>query len=114
MKTLVVSAAFCAVLATSAAAQFTGPSTTGREATVQQAVRARPGTYVTLTGHIVENLRGEYYTFRDKSGRLRVEIPANLWQGRPVSPDTTVRLLGEMDLSATGPYLYVKTLDIVN
>lgn len=113
MRRFMICAAISGLLVTSAAAQFTGPTAAGREATVQQALRARVGTYVTLTGQITEHLRGEYFTFRDKSGLIRVEIPAGLWQGRPVSPQTNVRLLGEIDRGTAGPYVYVKALEIV-
>lgn len=113
MRGFMIGAAMSVLLVTSASAQFTGPTAAGREATVQQALHARVGTYVTLTGQITEHLRGEYFTFRDKSGLIRVEIPSRLWKGRPVSPQTNVRLLGEVERGRAGPYVYIKALEIV-
>ena len=114
MRRLAVVAVICALAGTQAQAQFTGPSASGRDASVSQALSARPGSYVVVTGNVVSHLREEYYTFRDATGEIRVEIPRQTWQGRRVSPTTTVRLLAEIDLGLAGRYLYVKSLDVVN
>ncbi|AHG18711.1 hypothetical protein Z042_03125 [Chania multitudinisentens RB-25] len=97
-----------------AAANFTGPSATGQASTVQQAMNTRVGSYITLTGHIVAHQRGDYFTFRDDSGTLRVEIEDSVWRGRNVGPETRVRLLGEVDNGPAGRYLWVKSLDVIN
>lgn len=98
---------------TGAMAQFTGPSAPGRAGTVEQVRSVRIGSYVTVTGYIVAHQRKDYFTFRDKTGEIRVEIEPSVWQGRPVSPDTAVRLLGEVDTGPAGRYLWVKSLDLV-
>ena len=56
-----------------ATAQFTGPSASGRPSTVAEARDVRLGSYVTLTGHIVNHQRSDYFTFRDDTGEIRVE-----------------------------------------
>lgn len=99
------------LVATGAMAQFTGPSAAGRPSTVAEANRARVGTYVTLTGNIVNHQRGDYFTFRDNTGEMRVEIESNVWAGRQVGPADQVRIMGEVDSSPRGRYLWVKTLD---
>lgn len=101
------------VAASTAAAQFTGPSTTGRAATVAQVEQARLGSYVTLTGHVVAHQRSSYFTFRDGSGDIRVEIDNDVWNNRQVGPETKVRLLGEVDRGVAGRYIHVKSLEIV-
>jgi uncharacterized protein (TIGR00156 family) len=101
------------VVATPVAAQFTGPSVAGAEMTVAQAVTARAGTYVTLVGNIVANQREDYFTFRDASGEVRVEIEAEVFQNRPVAPETNVRLLGEVGTDRIGPYVWVKSLEVL-
>ncbi|KEY57624.1 YgiW/YdeI family stress tolerance OB fold protein [Serratia sp. DD3] len=103
-----------ALFAVNASANFTGPSVTGQTSTVQQAMSARVGSYITLTGYIVAHQRENYFTFRDDSGTLRVEIESSVWRGRDVSPQTRVRLMGEVDTGAAGRYLWVKSLDVVN
>ena len=101
------------VAATPAAAQFTGPSVAGAEVTVAQAVAARAGTYVTLVGNIVAHQREDYFTFRDASGEIRVEIDDEVFQNRPVAPETNVRLMGEVDTGRSGPYVWIKSLEIL-
>jgi uncharacterized protein (TIGR00156 family) len=97
-----------------ASAQFTGPSARGQEMTVAAATAARPGTYVTLSGNIVAHLRGDYFQFRDASGEVRVEFAEGVWGGRPVSPESRVRLVGEVDRGAGGTvYVWIKSLDIL-
>jgi uncharacterized protein (TIGR00156 family) len=102
------------LLASNAIAQFSGPSAPGRSVSVQQARDARLGSYVTVTGNIVNHMREEYYTFRDASGEIRVEIASGVWQNRKVEPGTKVRLLAEVDSGFAGRYLYVKSLEVLN
>ncbi len=110
---VVVTALFLGIGTTMASAQFTGPSTRGQPSTVAQVGSARPGTYVTLTGNIIAHQRGDFYTFRDSTGEMRVEIGSDVFNGRRVAPETNVRLMGEVDTGLTGRYVWVKTLDIV-
>jgi len=79
---MVLAICACAVLATNAMAQFAGPGVAVRSSTVEEARDARLGSYLTLTGNITNHLRGDYYTFRDDSGEIRVEIAASVWRGR--------------------------------
>ena len=98
-----------------ASAQFTGPGQSGNSMTVAAASEARTGTYITLTGQIVAHQREDYYTFRDDTGTIRVEIPSERWGGRQVGPETTIRILGEVDRTFGGVrYIWVKSLDIVS
>jgi uncharacterized protein (TIGR00156 family) len=102
-----------ALVAAPAAAQFIGPSAGGVQMTAADATAARPGTYVTLEGSITAHLREDYYTFRDASGEIRVEIEGEVFAARPVGVETRLRLLGEVDRGRSGPYVWVKTLDIL-
>ena len=96
-----------------AMAQFTGPGASGRPATVADARDARLGSYVTLTGHVVDHQRSDYFTFRDGTGDIRVEIAPGVFAGRKVGPDTKVRLLGEVDRGPAGRYVWVKSLEVL-
>ncbi|MFZ1727008.1 MAG: NirD/YgiW/YdeI family stress tolerance protein [Albidovulum sp.] len=94
--------------------QFAGPEAAGQVSTVQEVKTARLGSYVTVVGNIVDHLREDYYTFRDETGEIRVEIEDRVWQNRSVTPDTQVRLLAEVDRNLVGiRYLWVKSLEIV-
>lgn len=110
----VLGAVLLSVFVTGAMAQFTGPSAAGRSTTVAQISQARLGSYVTVTGQVVNHQRQNYFTFRDATGDIRVEIEDSVWQGRKVAPETKVRLLGEVSRGLSGRYLWVKTLDLVN
>ncbi len=101
------------LLAATASAQFTGPGVAARQSTVAQALQARIGTYVTLTGHIVAHQREDYYLFNDGSGEIRVEIAPSVFNGRKVGPENTVRLVGEIDRGIRGRYVWIKSLDLV-
>lgn len=57
--------------------------------------------YVTIVGNIVAQ-KGhdrEKYLFKDESGEIIVEIDKKIWRNQPVSPETKVKILGELDQS---------------
>jgi hypothetical protein len=62
---------------------------------------------------IVAHQRQNYFSFRDGSGEIRVEIDPGLWQNRKVGPDDKVRLVGELDQGTAGRYLWVKSLEVL-
>ena len=102
-----------AAFASAAVAQFNGPSASGPTVTVAASNDLHVGRYVTVVGRIVEHLREDYYTFRDATGEIRVEIEDSVWRGRPIGPSTRVRLQAEVDQSAVGRYLWVKSLSVI-
>jgi len=101
------------LLASTATAQFTGPGAAGQTRSVAQVDAVRLGSYVTVTGHVVAHQRQNYFTFRDGTGEIRVEIDNSVWQNRQIGPETKVRLLAEVDQGIAGRYLWVKSLEIV-
>jgi uncharacterized protein (TIGR00156 family) len=114
MRTILAITLVWLLFSSNAVAQFTGPTATGRTSTVEEARNARVDTYVTVTGNIVSHLRENYYTFRDSTGDIRVEIESRVWRNREIGPDTTVQLLAEVDRNAAGTvYLWVESLEIV-
>ena len=95
-------------------AQFTGPVAERTELTVEQALEARVGTYAVVTGQIINQIREDYYTFRDGTGDIRIEIAPNVWNNQEVTPQTTVRLHVEVDTNLFGRrYLWVESLEVV-
>ncbi len=99
------------LLALSVQAQFTGPGVAAPTTTVAQLRQARVGSYATVEGRIVAHQRENYFSFRDGSGEIRVEIEPGVWQNRKVGPDDKVRLVGEVEQGSAGRYLWVKTLE---
>ena len=97
-----------------ATAQFSGPVIDRSELTVEQAAEARIGTYASLTGNIINKLREEYYTFRDDTGEIRVEIAHNVWKNQQVDPESEVRIFVEVDSNMFGRrYLWVESLEVL-
>ncbi|WP_027186832.1 YgiW/YdeI family stress tolerance OB fold protein [Desulfovibrio cuneatus] len=111
-KSLFIMALFVCFLSTPALARFTGPSVGGPTQTVAQAQNVRTGTYISLTGNIIEHLRENYFTFRDATGSIRVEIENDVWQGRDVSPQQRITIFGEVDTDRRGRYIWVKSLTV--
>jgi len=66
--------------------------------TVKHALTAKDNTPVKLHGQVVKSLGDEKYQFRDKTGSITVDVDDELWQGRPISPNTNVTLIGEVDI----------------
>ena len=98
-KRIVFAFVFClSVLSASAAmAQFTGPSASGPPTTVSAVGNARIGSYVTLTGNIVNHQRSDYFTFRDDTGEIRVEIDNDILPTTPIDDKTRVEIRGELE-----------------
>ncbi|RKG36463.1 NirD/YgiW/YdeI family stress tolerance protein [Acinetobacter rongchengensis] len=66
--------------------------------TVKQALTLKDNTKVQLRGHVVKATGDEKYQFRDNTGLITVDIDDELWQGKPISANTTVTLIGEVDV----------------
>ena len=78
---------------------FVGPGSTAGISTVAQAKSARDDSPCVLTGNIVQRMPGdnEHYLFRDSTGEILVEIDDELFMGRTVTPETQIRIYGEVD-----------------
>lgn len=78
---------------------FQGPMAQAQVSTVAEARKARDDTPVTLTGHIVQRLPhdDDDYLFRDDTGEIVVDIDHHVFRGQNVTPQTRVRISGEVD-----------------
>lgn len=95
-------------------AQFTGPVADRSELTVEKAAEARVGAYAIVTGQIINQLGEDYYTFRDDTGEIRVEISQGLWRNQAVNPETVVRMHVEVDTNIFGRrYLWVESIEVL-
>ncbi|MDL2307792.1 NirD/YgiW/YdeI family stress tolerance protein [Desulfovibrio sp. OttesenSCG-928-C06] len=79
---------------------FTGPAPD--PITVEQAKKLPDDSNVTLRGHIVKNLGGENYLFKDSSGEITLEIDAECWRGQQVGPEDLVEIRGELEKEFSG------------
>lgn len=75
---------------------FSGPG--GATATTVQQAKALPDdSYVTLTGSIVSKVGKDDYIFRDSTGEIKVDIDDKYFYNVKVTPQNTVRIVGEVD-----------------
>ena len=66
--------------------------------TVKNALTMKDDTKVQLRGNVVKAIGDEKYQFRDSTGTITVDIDDELWQGKPIAANTTVTLIGEVDI----------------
>ncbi len=92
---------------------FQGPSATAGANTVAKALKSSDDTYVSLTGHITSRIGKEKYTFQDETGSITIEIDDKKFYGRTVTPETTVRIVGEVDWHVGSNEIDVDYLEIV-
>ena len=78
---------------------FSGPQTITKAAQVQNAL---DDTTCTLEGNILERLSKNKYVFQDDSGKITVEIGQRIFGSNRVTPETRVRLTGEVDHKKQG------------
>lgn len=83
-------------------------------ATVQAAKNMRDDAHVTLTGKIIKQLGHEKYLFKDATGEITVDIDDEDFRGQEVTPQNTVRIMGEVDKEfGRGTEIDVKRLEIL-
>lgn len=59
---------------------------------------ARDESMVRVQGKVVRALHDERYELADATGTVIVEIDHELWQGRAITPNDTVTVVGEVDI----------------
>lgn len=100
---------FCAT----ASAGFVGPGSNDSLVTVSQVKDMRDDTRVTLEGSLVNEVADEYYTFQDGTGQLVVEIDHDELRGMLVTPDTKIRIRGDVDEGKYKSLIDVNFVEIV-
>ncbi|QIQ21909.1 YgiW/YdeI family stress tolerance OB fold protein [Zophobihabitans entericus] len=89
---------------------FNGPSATINPTTVEAAKQLADDSRVTLTGYIVQHLRGENYLFKDDTGTINIEIDHKRWRGLTVTPEDKVQIYGEVDKDRDSTEIDVKSI----
>lgn len=59
---------------------------------------ARDESMVRVQGKVVRALHDERYELADATGTVIVEIDHELWQGRAITPNDTITVVGEVDV----------------
>jgi uncharacterized protein (TIGR00156 family) len=65
---------------------------------------------VNLQGYIVEQIREDYFLFKDETGSIRVEIYGSRMPSTSFSSDDKVMITGEVDLFFLRPEIYVTSV----
>jgi len=87
-----------------ALAGFTGPGAHQYKViTVKEAATLADDAKVVLEGNILRELRHEHYLFKDASGEIEVEIDDEDLQGIEVTPQSRLRIIGEVDRDHNRP-----------
>ena len=63
---------------------------------------AKDDQWVALEGKIIERIKGDDYRFKDATGVIEVDIDDDVFKGQKVTPDTVVRIEGEVDTELIG------------
>ena len=111
MKTIatIALAAGIALSPVIAQAAFQGPAATPDSAnnmTVSDVLSLKlDREYVCMTGNIVNKVMTDHekYTFRDATGSMVIEIEDKVFAGQEVTPETRIRICGEVDTETFKP-----------
>ena len=78
---------------------------------VSQAKTLPKDSWVVLTGTIVNMLPGgKYYTFRDSSGEITVEIEPKVWRGLSVGVSDRIEIHGKIEIKKGQVSIEVKAV----
>lgn len=92
---------------------FKGSTTGTSSVSVAQAKSFRDDTWVTLEGRITRQVGHELYEFQDGTGTVYVDIDDKYWMGQTASPQSKIRIEGEVDKDWNSVEIDVKNLQIV-
>jgi uncharacterized protein (TIGR00156 family) len=85
------------LLATCVYAGFKGPGAIPKVETVQSISNLHDDSNVTLEGCLVKKIKEEHYLFKDDTGEIEIEIDDEDFRGQQVTPQTRIRIIGEVD-----------------
>jgi len=90
-------------VATTAAAQYSGPVVNQASTVKQMLAYGTDDQYVTLKGRLIARLSHDKYTFDDGSAQVQVDIPSRLFPlGVTIDASTLIQITGEFDKERFG------------
>ncbi|OPX19141.1 MAG: hypothetical protein BZ151_10810 [Desulfobacca sp. 4484_104] len=101
------------LLATSVYAGFKGPGTIPKLETVQSIKSLHDDANVTLEGHLIKKIKEEHYLFKDDTGEIEIEIDDEDFRGVQVTPQTKVRIVGEVDRDKDATTIDADYLEVI-
>lgn len=91
-----IALACVAVLSTSVSAGFQGGSVNPVKS-VAQAKRAYDDTPVVISGYIEKKIDEDTFLFQDITGKIRIDIDDEVWQGIDVRAKEKITIYGHVD-----------------
>lgn len=101
------------VLSASAHAGFEGPGANLMVVSVSSINELDDDEEVILEGYIVKKVRKELYLFKDKTGEVKVEIDDKLLRNLTVTPETLLRIKGEVESDWFSVEIEVDSVEII-
>lgn len=92
---------------------YKGPGAMPTADTVAAAKNLPDDAHVTLTGNIVRQIDKKDYLFKDATGEIQVEISPKRFPAQDITPDTKVRISGEVDKDWGGVEIDVKYIEVL-
>ena len=78
--------------------------------TVSEARNLPQDSWVILRGSIVNVWADNYYSFRDSTGEMLVEISSSVWRGLSAGPNDTVEIRGEVRINSGQTSIRVRAI----
>ena len=102
------------VISTSAFAAFEGPGASASIVTVESINDLGDDDKVILEGYLLKKTQKEHYIFKDKTGEIEVEIDDKTLQGIRVTPETLIKIKGEVDKDWFSISVEVDSVEIID
>jgi uncharacterized protein (TIGR00156 family) len=113
MKRQIIIFALITLFGGSSYAAFEGPGAAMTATTVKAVQRLHDDSPVTLIGYLIKKTGEEHYLFKDTTGTITVEIDDADFHGRKITPQTKIKLYGEVDKELHGIKIDVERFEIV-
>lgn len=81
--------------------------------TIIEARELPDDTKIILEGYVIENVRDEYYIFRDDTDQIELEIKNHHWLDREMDTEQLVRIHAEIDRDDDEFEIEVKELEFL-
>ncbi|WP_312742136.1 MULTISPECIES: YgiW/YdeI family stress tolerance OB fold protein [Enterobacteriaceae] len=92
---------------------FKGPTLGTSSVSVAQAKSFRDDAWVVLEGRITRQVGHELYEFQDGTGTVYVDIDDKYWMGQTASPQSKIRIEGEVDKDWNSVEIDVKNIHVM-
>jgi uncharacterized protein (TIGR00156 family) len=113
MKQQIITFILAALLSSSSYAAFEGPGSSTTFTTVKAVKQLHDDTPVTLVGYLIKQTGEDHYLFKDSTGTITVEIDDAHFHGRKITPQTKIKLYGEVDKEHHGTKIEIDRFEVI-